>query len=158
MREQLSHNINEVRRTIYALRPLPLDEMGFFPALRQFVVDFGGQTQLYIDLTVKGEPERLPALLELIVFRIIQESLNNVGKHARAREVHIELDLQTQDHLTLTICDDGQGFDPASLAEVAAYGHLGLTQMRDRVRDLRGQFTLNSQPGQGTEIRVVLPL
>lgn len=156
--ELLSKNIGEVRRTIYALRPLALDKLGFFPALRQFVNDFGGQTQLHIDLSITGPQERLPALLELVVFRIIQESLNNVGKHARAQEVRIDLDLQAHDHLTLTIGDDGRGFDPDSLSEAATYGHLGLVQMRDRVRDLRGEFALVSQPGQGTEIRVVLPL
>ena len=158
VRDLLSGNIREVRRAIYALRPLALDELDFFSALRQFVNDFGSQTQLRIELCVKGAPERLPALFEPVIFRIIQEALNNIGKHAQARDVHIELDLQAPDRLTLTIGDDGRGFDPATLVEAAAYGHLGLVQMRGRVRDLRGQFRLASQPGSGTEITVALPI
>ena len=103
-------------------------------------------------------PERLPALLELIVFRMIQEALSNISKHAQAREAHIELDLQTPDQLRLTIRDDGHGFDPETLDEAVARGHLGLAHLRQRVQDLHGQLTLTSAPGAGTEISVTLPL
>ncbi len=147
VRELLGASINEVRRTIYALRPLPLDELGFFPALRQFAHDFGGQTGLHIEVCTVGPPERLPALLELIVFRMIQEALSNISKHAQAREAHIELDLQTPDQLRLTIRDDGHGFDPATLDEAVARGHLGLAHLRQRVQDLHGQLTLTSAAG-----------
>lgn len=157
VRGLLSQNIREVRRTIYALRPLALDEMGFFAALRQFVRDLSEQTQLPIDLRVVGPQERLPERFELVIFRIIQEALYNVCKHAQAREVCIELDLRVKDRVTLIVHDDGQGFDPAILDEAVSGGHLGLAQMRGRVQDLSGQFALTSRPGQGTEIKVTLP-
>lgn len=158
LQELLSQNIREVRRSIFALRPVALDELGFYPALHQFISEFGEQNQLHVDLRIVGPPERLPAFLEPVLFRIIQESLNNVGKHAQASMVWIELGLESPDAVTLTARDDGVGLDPAILDQIVQRGHLGLKQMRERVENLRGAFELHSQPGSGTEIHVVLPL
>jgi signal transduction histidine kinase len=155
--ELLNKNIREVRRSIFALRPVALDELGFYPALHQFISEFGEQNQLHLDLRVAGPPERLPASLEPVLFRIIQESLNNVAKHAQASMVWIELDLESPESVTLKVRDDGGGFDPAILGEVVQRGHLGLKQMRERVENLKGVFELRSQPGRGTEIQAVLP-
>jgi PAS domain S-box-containing protein len=158
LQELLSQNIREVRRSIFALRPVALDELGFYPALHQFISEFGEQNQLHVDLRIVGPPERLPAFLEPVLFRIIQESLNNVGKHAQASMVWIELGLESPDAVTLTVRDDGVGLDPAILDQIVQRGHLGLKQMRERVENLRGAFELRSQPGSGAEIHVVLPL
>jgi PAS domain S-box-containing protein len=154
----LSQNIREVRRSIFALRPVALDELGFYPALQQFVGEFGEQNQLHVDLHVTGSLERLPAFLEPVLFRIIQEALNNVGKHARANTVWIELDLESLEAVALRVRDDGAGFDPAVLDQLFQRGHLGLRQMRERVENLKGTFELRSQLGSGTEIHIVLPL
>jgi PAS domain S-box-containing protein len=158
LQEWLSKNIREVRRSIFALRPVALDELGFYPALRQFIGEFGEQNQLHLDLRIAGPPERLPAFLEPVLFRLIQESLNNVGKHAQASMVWIELDLESPDVVTLRVRDDGVGLNPALLDQIVPGGHLGLKQMRERAENLKGRFELLSQPGGGTEIRVVLPL
>ncbi len=157
-RELLSRNIHEVRRSIFALRPVTLDELGFYPALCQFIDEFGEQNQLHVDLHVEGPTEQLPSFLELVLFRIIQESLNNVSKHAQAQMAWVELDLESPDVVTLAVRDDGVGFDPAILDQAVQRGHLGLKQMRERVENLKGMFELRSQPGSGTEIQVVLPL
>jgi signal transduction histidine kinase len=154
----LGKNIREVRRSIFALRPVALDELGFYPALRQFIREFGEQNQLHIDLRVEGPTERLPAFLELVVFRIIQESLNNVAKHSQASMVWMALDLASPDAVRLSVRDDGVGFDPAILDPLLQRGHLGLRQMRERVEKLKGTFELYSQEAKGTEIRIVLPL
>jgi signal transduction histidine kinase len=95
--------------------------------------------------------------LEPVLFRIIQEALNNVSRHAEAATVHIELDLRAADTLVLVIRDDGQGFDTAILERATQLGHLGLTQMRERVEELRGTVQVQSGIGRGTEIRVDLP-
>jgi PAS domain S-box-containing protein len=153
----MAENIRDVRRSIFALRPIALDELGFFPALRQFTDDFGEQNQLDIDLRILGPEGRLPPALELVLFRIVQEALNNVGKHAQARTVWLELDLEAAEAVTLTVRDDGVGFDPALLERAVRHGHLGLRQMRERVASLQGTFLLQSKVGRGTEIRVVLP-
>jgi len=157
MRELLSENMREVRRSVFALRPVALDELGFYPALNRFLGEFGEQHQLHIDLAISGPQERLSPHLEPVLFRILQEALNNVGKHAQAGKVWGALDLQAAHEVRLTIRDDGRGFDTVNLDQAVRSGHLGLKQMRERVADLKGIFELRSQPGSGTEIRVVLP-
>ena len=100
----------------------------------------------------------LPTFLEPVLFRIIQESLNNVAKHAQAGMVWVGLDLASPDAVTLSVRDDGVGFDPAILDDIVQRGRLGLKQMRERVENLAGTFELRSEPGSGAEIQVVLPL
>jgi PAS domain S-box-containing protein len=158
LRELLSKQIRGARRSIFALRPVALDELGFYPALRQFISDFGEQNQLHADLCIPGPEARLPPLLEPVLFRIVQEALNNVGKHAQASMVRIELALGPAGSVTLSVRDDGVGFDLESLDQAARYGHLGLKQMCERVEGLQGTFMLQSQAGRGTEIQVILPL
>jgi PAS domain S-box-containing protein len=157
MRALLSEQIQDVRRSIFALRPVALDELGFFTAMRQFIGDFGEQNQVHTNLRILGSEDRLPSRLEPVLFRIVQEALNNVSKHAQARTAWIELDLAQADSVILVVRDDGIGFDPEQLEEAARLGHLGLRQMRERVQELEGQFRLQFQPGRGTEIRVILP-
>jgi signal transduction histidine kinase len=84
--------------------------------------------------------------------------LNNVSKHAQAQMAWIVLDLTAPDSVSLSVRDDGAGFDPAHLEQFVQRGHLGLRQMRERVERRQGVFEILSQPGQGTEIRAVLPL
>lgn len=129
LRELLGRNIRDVRRSIFALRPVALDELGFYPALCQFIDEFGEQNQLYIDLRVEGLAEQLPPFLELVLFRITQESLNNVSKHAQAKMVWAELGLESPDTVTLSVRNDGVGFDPTTLDQMVQRGHLGLKQM-----------------------------
>jgi PAS domain S-box-containing protein len=158
LRELLGEKIRGVRRSIFALRPVALDELGFYPALRRFVSDFGEQNQLHVDLHIPRHERRLPPALEPVLFRIVQEALNNVGKHAQASTVWVELALEPPGSVTLSVQDDGVGFDPQDLDQAVRYGHLGLKQMRERVEDLEGAFALQSQVGKGTQVRVALPL
>jgi PAS domain S-box-containing protein len=157
LRKLLDDNIREVRRSIFALRPVALEELGFYPALNQFIEEFGEQNQLHIDLRITGPQERLPAFLEPVLFRIVQESLNNAGKHAQAQMIWIALDLESPDAVKLSVRDDGVGFDSAILDQAVRRGHLGLKQMRERVENLNGTFEIHSQMGSGTEICVALP-
>jgi two-component system, NarL family, sensor histidine kinase DegS len=154
----LNGSIREVRRSIFALRPIALEELGFSPALRQFCTNFGEQYQLQIELDILGAEERLPPLFELPLFRMVQETLNNIRKHAQAHTVQICLDLRATSALTLTIHDDGQGFDPTTLQRAYREGHVGLKQMEERVKGINGAFSIQSQAGQGTSIQVMLPL
>jgi PAS domain S-box-containing protein len=158
LRKLLDDNILEVRRSIFALRPVALEELGFYPALHQFIEEFGEQNQLHIDLHITGPQERLPTSLEPVLFRIVQESLNNVGKHARAQMVWVTLDLESSDAVKLSVRDDGAGFDPATLDQAVRRGHLGLKQMRERVENMNGTFEVHSQLEHGTEINVSLPV
>ncbi len=164
LRQILSDSIIEVRRSIFALRPIALEKQGFFPTLRSFAAGFGKHYQVRVNLNISGPRERLPTSLELTLIRVIQEALNNVGKHAQANAVWITLDIQvpgTTDAtsaIALNIRDDGKGFDLASLDHAAEYGHFGLKQMRERIEQVHGTLSIQSQPGSGTEIQVTLPL
>lgn len=157
LQEQLRQNIRDVRRAIFALRPLPIAELGFYPALHQFVREFGEQNQLYIDLKIAGQEKPLPSNLEVAVFRIIQEALNNVTKHAQANTVWVTLTVPLVTPLTLMIRDNGLGFDPVNLSQNPQMLHVGLAQMQERVKNLNGMLILQSRPGQGTIIEVSLP-
>ncbi|MGB9521758.1 MAG: sensor histidine kinase, partial [Anaerolineales bacterium] len=152
LHDLLGEKIREVRSVIFALRPVALDELGFWQALERFIHEFGEQNQLTIHLEVFGERQRLPASLEPLVFRIIQEVLHNVARHAQAHTVWIKLDFTSG--IILSVRDDGIGFDPSTLSDLAREGHLGLLQMRERVEALGGTLEVSSQPGKGTFIIV----
>jgi len=157
LRDLLGDNIREVRRAIFALRPVALDELGFYSSLYHFIDDFAEQNQLRVNLQIKGEEICLPAFLEAALFRIVQEALHNIAKHAKASTVWIDFNLEETGMINLVIRDDGVGFDPTILEQAAARGHIGLKQMRERVAGLKGTFELFSAVDQGTEIHISLP-
>ncbi len=156
-RDTLDAAIDDIRRSIYALRPLALDEVGLLAALPRYVADFNDQNDVYVDVQIDVAGESLPVALELPLFRVIQEALNNVAQHAGASLAWVRLEA-AEDGITLTIRDNGRGLDVASLAGAGRSGHLGLIQMRERIEQAGGQLTVASQPDKGTEIRVDLPL
>ena len=149
--------IVDLRRSIFALRPVDLAALGFFPALAQLVGDFGDQNHLVTQLDVSGAQDSLPAAYQLPLFRIIQEGLNNIGQHARASSVLVRLTVDVGGGVAATVRDDGRGFDPQQLAPVDREGHFGLRQMRERILDLGGTLDIHSAPGQGTELVITLP-
>lgn len=150
----LREQIEELRRAIFALRPLDLNELGFDGALRRFVTDFASQQSWQATLALSEPLPELPPALELACFRLVQESLNNVAKHAAARHVRVAL---SPEHggLSIAVADDGRGFDPGS---VEGSDRLGLRQMRERIAALGGRLTILSQTGAGTEVRAWVPL
>ncbi|MCL4861360.1 MAG: AAA family ATPase [Caldilineaceae bacterium] len=153
----LNASIREVRRSIFALRPIALDEQGFFNALRQFCSHFGEQYQLRIALEVLGPEERLASAVELPLFRVVQEALNNVRKHAQASAIDIRLDLQDTAAINLSIHDNGVGFELSTMRRALREGHVGLKQMEERIKSINGSLHVQSAVGQGTTIHVVLP-
>jgi PAS domain S-box-containing protein len=153
----LNAAIAEIRRTIFALRPVDLEALGFIPALEKLVCDFGDQNQLAARLEVVGSPERLAVTYELPLFRIIQEGLNNIGQHSRANTALVQLGVAAAGSVTVSIRDDGRGFDPNQLGPANRAGHFGLRQMRERIQDLGGALDIRSAKGQGTELAISLP-
>lgn len=156
--EALRNDMREVRRTIFALRPLDLEALGFLPAIKKFIDDFGTANEVEVVFKNSGDPTLLSTKLQTALFRLTQESLNNIRKHARAGKVWIELEI-TDEWSTLTIRDNGRGFDPKrALAEARARGSVGMVQMRERAERAGGGFQLEAAPGEGTRIRVKLPV
>lgn len=157
LKQTVQANINDVRRTIFALRPVDLEGLGFAAAVSKYVAEFGEQTRLEIGLHLAGETERIAPVLEPQIFRLIQEGLNNIAKHAHAHRVQIHLAVTADRQAHLSITDDGVGFDPDTMA-VATDGRMGVRQMRERVCGLGGHFSLQSSPGQGTLLEATIPL
>ncbi|MFC4426124.1 GAF domain-containing sensor histidine kinase [Deinococcus navajonensis] len=151
----LREQIREVRRSIFALRPIDLERYGLLETVRRYVEDFGEQNSLRATLSVTGEVH-LSAGDEAVVFRLLQESLNNVAKHAQASEVKVSL--HGGEHLTLRVQDNGAGFDPGQISgRVSSAGGLGLLQMRERVEARGGHYRVLSSPGHGTVIEAEMP-
>jgi signal transduction histidine kinase len=147
-------SIQDIRRLIHDLRPAALDELGLAPALWEYVGRYQEEHGVEVALALPEGGERLPTPVETALFRIAQEALNNVAKHAQARRVEVTM---TRDRggVTLHIADDGRGFDPAAPRSGT---HLGLWSMRERVEQLGGRFEVESAPGAGTTVRVIIPL
>ncbi|MBY0526803.1 MAG: PAS domain S-box protein [Gemmataceae bacterium] len=157
--ELLNDTLNDVRRMARGLRPATLDDLGFAVALQRHVAEFAGPHKLDIHLLLPepGNP-RLPAAVETALFRIVQEALSNVSRHAQARNVTIRL-TQTPTAVELEIEDDGRGFDRVDLKQLLRDNqHLGLASMRERAALLGGTLELTAATGQGTRIRVRVPL
>jgi len=152
--EQAQASIQDIRRLIYDLRPAALDELGLVPALREYVARYWEEQGLEVALSLPEGGERLPAPLETALFRIIQEALTNVARHAQARRVEVAMSYD-RDGVTLRVADDGRGFDPQATRPGT---HLGLWSMRERVEQLGGRFEIESAPGRGTTVRATIPL
>ncbi|WP_221088238.1 GAF domain-containing sensor histidine kinase [Deinococcus aquaedulcis] len=151
----LREQIREVRRSIFALRPIDLERYGLLETVRRYVLDFGEQNNIRAQLNISGDVQLSPGD-EAVVFRILQESLNNVAKHARAQEVKVTL--HGGERVTLRVQDDGAGFDPATITgRVSSAGGLGLLQMRERVEARGGTYRVLSSPGHGTLVEAELP-
>ncbi|WP_135227616.1 GAF domain-containing sensor histidine kinase [Deinococcus fonticola] len=151
----LREQIREVRRSIFALRPIDLERYGLLETVRRYVADFGEQNNMKTTLETTGEIHLSPGD-EAVVFRIVQESLNNVAKHSRAREVTVCI--HGGERVKLRVEDDGQGFNPELVTgRVSTAGGLGLLQMRERVEARGGTYRVHSMPGQGTVVEAELP-
>jgi signal transduction histidine kinase len=144
----------ESRSLIAHLRPKTMTAGGLVNALRQHVADRRDRDGLAVTLDIAGE-RRLPADTEEALFRIVQEALSNVVKHARTDQAEVTLRLES-DQVSVQVQDRGVGFD-LDQAE-ARVGHLGLTSMNERVKLLGGTFSIESQPQAGTSVSVVIPL
>jgi signal transduction histidine kinase len=161
--------LERTRLMIAGLRPSILDELGLIPALRRLADELHESTGAIVTLKADRLPRRLPPQLEIALFRIVQEALTNIRKHAQASEVSIEL-MKEAGRVALSVQDNGIGIgnqkaeiregDNAVLAggwEIPA-GHFGLIGIQERVKSLGGNFQVTSAPNRGTTIRVELPL
>jgi PAS domain S-box-containing protein len=154
-REAAQDALTEMRALIYEMRPGSLAEDGLVGALRKHVASVESRTGLPI-VVEADEIENLGRGLEEALYRICQEALHNVVKHAGAHRAHVEIRRDNQ-CICATISDDGAGFDPAAVADSRS-GHLGLDGMRTRAERFRGSLEIESAPGGGTRVRARLPV
>jgi len=165
--------IGEIRRVVDGLQPPALDQLGLLSALREFIAQQDALSETSFGFEHAGDIPALPAAIEVAAYRIATEAITNAGRHARARNCTVRLGMsslcldgigiekqiripnsegQTADQLCMQIIDDGDGLSPAYTPGV------GLISMRERALELGGAFDIDSQPGQGTAIRVTLPI
>ena len=146
----------ELRTLALELRPRMLETSGLDATLRWLADQHGKHTG--VSTEVVGHVNDVGVDLAIACFRVLQEALTNVARHARAKHVRIEL-AQSDSMLELAVCDDGIGFEvPRTLEGAAGRGNLGLAGMRERVEILGGVLMLDSEPGNGTRVRIALPL
>lgn len=153
--QRLAAISDDVRRIAYLFHPSILDDLGLSEALAQLANAFSENTGIKTIVVQEDFGESLPQDISSCLYRIVQESLANVRKHAKASRVELELTCDDQD-ITLCIRDSGVGFD----LERARIDHrgLGLVSMRERVQSVHGRFEIQAEPGQGTRILVQIPL
>ena len=145
----------EVHNLALEIRPTALDDLGLSAALSTYAEEWATRSGVKVDFQNAGvDGERLPPAVETAVYRVAQEALTNVQRHARAS--HVSLVLQrTSQGVVAVVEDDGQGFDPAAASQ--ATGRLGLLGMRERVELVEGHLTVESAPGGGTTVIARIP-
>ncbi len=160
VRSRVAEVEEQLRRLSHELRPPMLDLLGLVPAL-QFLAQ-GVARRSGCEMVVQGSTaERLSPLVEIALYRSVQEALTNVTKHAKASRVTVQIQQQESDKKSVVVCsvkDDGVGFDVGALAGTDAPLGLGLLGIRERIKAVSGSLELKSAPNSGTEVRIHVPL
>jgi signal transduction histidine kinase len=156
MRTEVQSLLSDLRQVCVELRPPMLDMFGLGAALRGLVEEWSGKNDITVLLDLPPNPalQALPGEVAVHLYRVAQEALSNIARHARARQVNLSLTWE-DGFLMLTLEDDGRGFTlPSSAQELTAQGHFGLAGMQERVELIGGQLALESVPGGGATVRV----
>lgn len=154
LKGMIRDSLHEVRRIIYDLRPMALDDLGIVPTLKKYlhsVEDYNPNTTIHF--TSIGEAVRLKTNYEVAIFRLVQECVNNAIKHGKSNEIVVTF-IWKKDHLVLSIKDNGSGFDTT----ISKDGSFGLIGMRERVELLNGKMEINSAVQRGTSVIVTIPI
>ena len=158
VRSMASQAIKDLRQLIFGLRPEVLDDLGLVPAVREYAKEYLESRGVHVEVNSSRWQSRLPSEIEAPVFRIIQEAITNIARHAQATEAQIDLHLADSTHC-VQVEDNGIGFDPSQVDQVQPSGQgLGLRGMEERVSILGGTFQIESQAGRGTRIVAEIPL
>lgn len=157
LKAQVRNTLHDIRKIIFDLRPMTLDDLGLIPTLRRYIDKFYEENKITVELLVIGKEVRMSQSVEVTVFRIVQEALNNIHKHAKTTRAMIKVEFQ-RGHLNLVIEDYGVGFDlekvMSSITERESYGLLSLNE---RAELIGGYVKIITAPGKGTKILVKIP-
>ncbi|MCX8128354.1 MAG: sensor histidine kinase [Synergistetes bacterium] len=158
LKEMLKTNLSDIRRFISDLRPMVLEDLGLIPALRKYIDDWAKLSGIKVDFRVHGEENDTGGKeIEIALFRIVQEALSNVYKHAQASSVRIVIEVRN-DFVGALIQDNGLGFDLYEVKKLSVEkGSLGIFSMEERAKALRGTFKIFTEKGKGTKIVVRIP-
>jgi len=158
MKKMVRSALYEVRRVIYDLRPMALDDLGLVPTLKKYLATVEEYVQSLhketkIEFVNMGMEKRLPSKLEVALFRLVQESVQNALKHSEAREITVKLEVNKHNVLAI-IKDNGKGFD----VREKRTGSFGIIGMKERIELLEGDMTIRSKPGEGTLVIISVPI
>ncbi len=157
MRSLASRALDELHFLAFELRPSVLDDLGLVVALQRYVQDFSRRTGIHVEAPLDPlENVRLAPAVEIALYRIVQEALTNVVKHAEAKTVSVLLQARGES-LLLIVEDDGRGFEVPDVMDPDSGKHFGLMGMHERVGLLGGKLTIESTPGAGTTVYVEVP-
>ena len=152
----VEHSVDIVHRFARELRPAVLDDLGLIPALHTFVKDFSQRTHIHVELKAFSGVEQLDIARRTVLFRVAQEALTNVDRHAKASRVEVNI-LEMPKGISMNIHDDGKSFQVDRTLKANAGKRLGLLGMRERVEMVGGTFCVESTPGHGTTVQVAMP-
>ncbi|MCM3610560.1 sensor histidine kinase [Planococcus sp. MERTA32b] len=153
LKEMVRHALTEVRRIIYDLRPMALDDLGLVPTLRKYMEttgDYNPGTVLAFESN--GTERRLPSSFETSIFRLVQEAISNAIRHGKATAIEVKLEW-LKEHVSISVSDNGTGFDQ-SIVKNQSFGLIG---MRERIELIKGDFIINSSLGEGTILMFHIP-
>ena len=154
LKEMVRNALYEVRRIIYNLRPMALDDLGLIPTLKKYLSTIGEyEKNVEIHFRTAGPEQRFQSDFEVSVFRLVQESVSNALKHGNAKDIWVKIEW-LRDIMNINIKDNGQGFDQKEVKDKS----FGLIGMRERIDLLKGNMTISSTIGSGTTIHFQIPL
>lgn len=154
LKETVRQTLGEVRKIIFDLRPMALDDLGLLPTLRKYLEGFEQRSEIRAELIHHGEERRLSATIEVVIFRLVQEALNNAAKHAQAKNVQVKLEFGLN-QIKGVVKDDGTGFEYLEQTEQPQFGIMG---MKERMKLLEGNLDIDSAKGKGTRIVFTIPI
>ncbi|ETT41607.1 MULTISPECIES: sensor histidine kinase [Paenibacillus] len=156
LKGQVRYSLEEMRKVIFNLRPMALDDLGLIPTLRKYVHDYEEKTKIRTSFETRGKEHRLSSAMEAAVYRLVQEGLSNAAKHAYPSYVLVEITYQAQ-LIKIVVKDNGLGFNVKKISEQANRESFGLVGMRERVELLEGRMEIQSAENQGTTIVIHIP-
>lgn len=168
LRKQIRDCLTNIRQVIFDMRPMALDDLGLAPALNQLVGQMASRGILSTEFSIDGQPYELPKHVEIAIFRIVQEALNNAAHHSGTDKARLRV-LCRPDALSVLIQDDGKGFDTdaepdmpeaaevLSEEESSSAGQFGLLGMRERAKLIGAEINVMSAPGKGTRVHLRVP-
>jgi two-component system sensor histidine kinase DegS len=157
-KQQLKLAIQEARQVILNLRPVHFDKLELIPAITNYLKSYETQSQIRTEFKTVGQETPLFPRTKIFLFRIVQEALSNVQKHAKAGHVSVHLEV-TPEVLTVTVSDDGVGFDAEAISrDPEKWDHFGLRGIVERARLVGGEANVDSRKGEGTRVTVWVPL
>jgi len=157
LKSQVRFGLEEIRKVIFNLRPMALDDLGLVPTLRKFIHDYEDKHRIKTSFEVRGQERRLRSAMEAAIYRLVQEAFTNAAKHAHPSYVTCELTYD-EEEVRVIVRDNGFGFKVESLEEKSKeHAHFGLLGMQERVELLEGRMEIHSAENRGTRIVIQIP-